>query len=64
MKLVNNKGREGEKQNESRNGSERGGEEADARNNGEESWLGPGGKNIRLGSYHRTELGNRTNITA
>ena len=47
--MVNNKGREGEKQNDSKNGSERGGEEADARSKGEESCLGPVGKNIRQG---------------
>jgi hypothetical protein len=49
MKLLNSKGREGEKQNDSRNGSERGGKEADARNNDEESCLDPTGKNIRQG---------------
>jgi len=64
MKVVNNKGRGWGEKNDSKNGSERGREEADARNKGEESCPGPGGKNIRQGYYHRTELGYRTNITA
>jgi hypothetical protein len=42
--------REGEKQNDSREGSEIGREKkADARNKGEEHCPGPGGKNIRHG---------------
>ena len=47
--MVNNKGKErkGEKQNDSRHGSEvKKKKTADARNKGEESWPGPGGKNI------------------
>ena len=49
-KLVNNKGKRRGETNNSRNGSEwkkKEKKKADTRNKDEESWPGPGGKNIR-----------------